>query len=290
MRDYFHIEGPACISFSGGRTSGYMLWRILQSHGGTLPDDVKVIFANTGKEMPETLDFVQECSERWNVPIAWVEYRPKIDGSKQYAVVDYYSASRMGEPFEAVITDRNYLPNPVARFCTAEMKIRTMHRHVKTVFGWTEWTSCIGFRADEQRRVVKLSNSSEGDFETRIAPLAMGGLTVSDVGAFWASQPFDLRLPNMKGRTMHGNCDLCFLKGSKQIYALIREQPKRALWWMAQEQRIYSGGTTKADAKGDPGSFRYDRPSYRRMYEMAALQGELLEFDDEPLQDCACTD
>ncbi len=64
MSDPFHITGPALISFSGGRTSGYMLWRILQAHGGTLPDDVYVTFANTGKEREETLRFVYECGSR----------------------------------------------------------------------------------------------------------------------------------------------------------------------------------------------------------------------------------
>lgn len=49
------IEGPALISFSGGRTSAYMLHQIIQAHGGTLPDDVVVAFANTGKEREVTL-------------------------------------------------------------------------------------------------------------------------------------------------------------------------------------------------------------------------------------------
>ena len=52
--DVYKIEGPACISFSGGRTSAYMLYKILQAWSGKLPDDVVVCFANTGKEMEET--------------------------------------------------------------------------------------------------------------------------------------------------------------------------------------------------------------------------------------------
>lgn len=286
-RDPFRIAGPAVISVSGGRTSGYMLWRILQSHGGQLPDDVRAMFANTGKEMPETLDFVRDMGERWGVPITWVEYRPKTDAGKQHAIVDWHNASRLWEPYAALIADRKYLPNPVARFCTIELKIRPMHRVVRK-WGWEEWTSCIGIRADEPRRVAKLAarSGAETAYETAIAPLAQAGIAVKDVSEFWRQQPFDLRLPNMGDRTMHGNCDLCFLKGADQIYSLIREQPKRAIWWMEQEAKIYSSG----QFRGDGARFRSDRPSYKQMYESAISQKELFEFGDEPLQDCFCVD
>src|SRR5690606_21274192 len=65
------ITGPAIISFSGGRTSRYMLKHIIDAHGGTLPDDVVVCFANTGKEMPETLDFVLRTEQEYGCPIVW---------------------------------------------------------------------------------------------------------------------------------------------------------------------------------------------------------------------------
>ena len=287
MTDPFLIEGPACISFSGGRTSGYMLWRILQAHGGKLPDDVVVMFANTGKEMGETLDFVQECSERWNVPITWVEYAGKGDDGKQIKVVDWHTASRNGEPYERLIVERNYLPNPVARFCTVELKVRPMHRYLKAL-GWDAWTSCVGMRADEPRRVAKLSNVYEGNHETRIAPLAQAGIAVEEVGRFWSEQPFDLRLPNMHGKTMHGNCDLCFLKGAHQLLALIRERPERAIWWMNMEQ--YSAENFVERTSGDSFRFKLHSPSYAAMHKMATQHGELFAFDDEPLQDCMCTD
>lgn len=141
--DPFKITGPTCISFSGGRTSGYMLWRVLQSNGG-LPDDCLTVFANTGKEVEETLEFVRECSLQWGIPITWVEY---TEGGG-VRVVDFETASRKGEPFEALIKKRQYLPNPVARFCTTELKILTAVRYLRGL-GWEEWDNLIGMRADE---------------------------------------------------------------------------------------------------------------------------------------------
>jgi 3'-phosphoadenosine 5'-phosphosulfate sulfotransferase (PAPS reductase)/FAD synthetase len=280
----FLIEGPAVISFSGGRTSGYLLNCIVQAHDGKLPEDVRVIFSNTGREMPETLDFVRECGERWGVPITWLEFMDHDEPQKRWREVEYGTASRQGEPFAALIGRKNYLPNPVTRFCTIELKIRPTKLYCQQALGWKEWTMVLGLRADEPRRVAKLSNST--DVFDRSAPLAAAGVSVGHVGDFWAKQPFDLNLPNMNGKTMHGNCDLCFLKGADQILSLVRENPKRAVWWMEQETRIQSSG----QAKGDGARFRSDRPAYAAMLQMATNHGELFAFDDEPLQDCMCTE
>ena len=129
MLDPFKITEPTCISFSGGRTSAYMLWRVLQSNGG-LPEEAIVCFANTGKEDEATLKFVQDCSDRWNVEIHWVEFQ---DADPAFKRVTFETASRDGEPFEALIRKRNYLPNPVTRFCTVELKIRSIHKYLKSL-------------------------------------------------------------------------------------------------------------------------------------------------------------
>ena len=283
MKDPFKISEPTSISFSGGRTSGYMLWRVLQSNGGTLPENTVVCFANTGKERDETLDFVQECSERWAVKITWLEYDGKDEcGKKQFKIVDHSSASRNGEPFMRLIRDRQYLPNPVARFCTVELKIRVIHRYLKSI-GMSEWNSFIGIRADEPLRVAKIGNNDYGKFETKEAPLARAGIAVAEVGKFWSEQPFDLKLPNMNGVTMHGNCDLCFLKGGNQILSLIRENPARAIWWIEAEAEALSSAPSGA-------FFRKDRPSYKSAYEMAINTTEMFPFHEESIECVGCTD
>ena len=73
MSNPYKIPEPALISFSGGRTSGFMLWNILQAYNGKLPEDIWVAFANTGKEAPETLDLIYEVSEKWGVHVNWLE-------------------------------------------------------------------------------------------------------------------------------------------------------------------------------------------------------------------------
>jgi 3'-phosphoadenosine 5'-phosphosulfate sulfotransferase (PAPS reductase)/FAD synthetase len=147
--DPFRIEGPACISFSGGRTSAYMLRRHLDAHGGRLPANVHVLFENTGKERLETLDFVRDCAERWGAYVRWLERDP--DAPHGFREVDYETASRRGEPFDQLITERKFLPNRRMRFCTQELKIEVM-RGFMTAEGYETWTNIVGLRRDVPRR------------------------------------------------------------------------------------------------------------------------------------------
>lgn len=280
-RDPFKITGPTCISFSGGRTSAYMLWRVLQSNGG-LPAGCVVAFANTGKEEEATLRFVRECATRWRIPITWLE-RPAGGGFTQ---TSFAKASRKGEPFDQLIRERNYLPNPVARFCTVELKILPAARLMEAC-GFEEWDVFIGFRADEPKRVAGLRSNPSGGTKgvDRHAPLASIGVGRHDIKAFWASQPFDLELPDVGGKTMHGNCDLCFLKPPAQRLSLVREKPSRVVWWAAKEGSIQSSG----QIEGDGARFTKDGPSYAQLAAFADQQGDFFDADQEAI-DCMCGD
>lgn len=273
------------ISFSGGRTSGMMLKTMIDDCGGKLPDNVKVLFANTGKELPETLDFVRDCAVNFGCEIIWLEYVWHDEPQKRWREVTYETASRDGEPFEALLLSRKFLPNPTMRFCTQDLKVRAMKLYAQQVLGWKHWDVAIGFRADEQRRVAKLAITQNEPYE-RYAPLARLGISAKDVGAFWGKQSFDLNLPNMNGKTMHGNCDLCFLKGANQVLSLIKEKPERADWWIKMESIPRT--KTELDTKTDV--FRKDRPSYAEMKAIATDTEDMFGFDDEAIECVGCTD
>ncbi|MBO6759295.1 MAG: phosphoadenosine phosphosulfate reductase family protein [Roseibium sp.] len=249
-------DGPVQIAFSGGRTSGYMLHQILEANGD-LPDRVEVTFQNTGREMPQTLDFVAEVGRRWRVMVTWLEYRKD---APFFEIVGHQGASRDGEPFEALIERRKFLPNQAARFCSTELKVRTAKRYLRSL-GWTHWTNCVGIRADEPHR---LNKPPPKDRWTVWTPLAAAGISRHDVAAFWRRQPFDLQLPNVNGNCWLGNCDGCFLKSEANIAALARDFPDRAAWWERMETKVRGLTTTKAAAQF---SKRYSRADMRRYME-----------------------
>ena len=269
----FLITEPTCISFSGGRTSAYMLWRVLKANNG-LPDEAIVCFANTGKEEEATLKFIQDCSEHWNVDIHWLEY---ISEKPMFKRVDFGSAARQGEPYEALIRKRQYLPNAVTRFCTTELKIRTIHKYLKSL-GWdhNETSDWVGIRADEMRRAAKIDRSR--------TPLVSAGVGIHDIDRFWKAQPFNLELPTYNGKTLAGNCDLCFLKPANQVFTLIKQKPERAVWWVKMEALALALASKPSGAV-----FRSDRPSYAQMLKFSQQQTDMFDPTEEGIA-CFCGD
>lgn len=219
------------MSFSGGRSSALAL-RILTING--VPENMRILFANTGKERQETLDFVHECEIRWKLPIVWIEATfSHYDLSKEtmissigYKKVNYQSASRNGEPFAEMIDWINcgIVPNRVSRFCTKYLKIVPMDRYMEQ---YGSYQKIMGIRHDEPERIVKHPDV--------IMPLNENKISHRMVREFWSKQPFDLQL-----RDYEGNCDLCHLKSRRKRLTILKENPEKAKWWIDQERKTNS--------------------------------------------------
>ncbi|WP_049732843.1 hypothetical protein [Rhizobium ecuadorense] len=247
MTNPYKIEGPALISFSGGRTSAYMLYQILQVHGGKLPDDVVVSFANTGKEREETLRFVHECGSRWGVRIRWVEWRPDRKESKYAAFeeVGFNSASRKGEPFKALIDIKKRMPNTFQRWCTTFLKIYAKDALMRQELGLEpgQYLEVIGLRDDEGLRILNGFARAETDKRKVRYPLANAKVKKPDVMRFWLGEntdPKNLTHPLPQGfdlglASWEGNCDFCFQKGKGIRKRLIRDNPQTPVWWHQRE-------------------------------------------------------
>lgn len=240
------------INFSGGRTSAYMTKRLIDE-GIT---DYLITFQNTGKEVTETLDFINECDIKWNLGIIWLEYRQPAG----FEVVNYESASRNGRPFTELLNQRpSGIPNQYFRFCTMELKINTLKRYLKSK-GITEYTSFNGIRYDEPHRWSKAQENTE-------LPLVKWKITKKDVIEFWNKQSFDLKV-----NEPYGNCDCCFLKGKGKLMKIAKEKPELLEYWIDIEKN--SGRTFKKDI------------SYQQI--LSISQNQIDMFLDDPGFDCFC--
>lgn len=254
MTNPYLITGPALISFSGGRTSALMLWNILLAHGGKLPDDVVVAFANTGKEREPTLRFVHECGSRWGVDIKWLEFvtdLKRVGPAGRIAEVGFNSASRNGEPLDRLIARKQALFSTLkGRWCTEKAKVQTLIDYMETRGHKPgALTEVIGFRADEYDRVVELPLKERNEGRLFAFPLAKAAIRKADVEAFWwgqgrsyenslQPQGFDLML-----RKGMGNCDHCPFLSDKARISRARRDPAGLDWWGGHEEaRNFSFG------------------------------------------------
>ena len=146
------------MSFSGGETSAFLLGWLLKNY----PDnEIEVVFANTGEENEETLEFVEQCSKYFNVHVTWVQYK-----RLSFEIVDFKTAYRtdniieiknkwQNHPFRHYIQDFG-IPNLENMTCTREMKEYVINRYLSSI-GWFPrlHSKCIGIRADEIDRIGK---------------------------------------------------------------------------------------------------------------------------------------
>ena len=123
-----------------------------------------------------------------------------------------------------------------------------------------DWTSLVGYRADEPRRVAKMrernARFADADGEWCQAPLADAGITKRRVMEFWARQDFDLGIDSELG-----NCVYCFFKFPTQSKSLpralkdippeLKGTPADINWWVRMEDKYSSRSIDSMQGDGD---------------------------------------
>lgn len=211
------------ISFSGGRTSAYMLWWILYNLSNEY--EIKVVFANTGKEVEGTLKFVKLCSIFWHVPIVWVEAVPRqskrgLWWGVDHKIVNFNTASRHGEPFEEMIK-RLGIPSTNAPFCSSQLKSKAIKSYLKSI-GWRKYYTAIGIREDEFERI----NLKHEKLRIIYPFITLFPVNKPMVFEWWSKQLFDLDIDPDKG-----NCDCCWKKDILRLVRISRKDKQSFQWW-----------------------------------------------------------
>lgn len=250
------------VSFSGGRTSAYMARRLQLEMAGHF--NLFFVFANTGQEREETLKFVNRCDHEFGWGVVWVEavVDPKNGNGTRHKVVTYDTASRAGEPFEAVIKKYG-IPNKPFPHCTRELKAKPINQYAKQL--GVDYVTAIGIRADEYRRV-----NGKAEASRIIYPLIdIWCVDKPTVQQFWKDQPFDLRL-----KEHEGNCSWCWKKSLKKHLRPINERPE-IFDFPRRMERLYAN----AGPSGMPQVFFRENRSTDDLFAMARRQLNLFDLD-----------
>lgn len=219
------------VSFSGGRTSAYLLHKLIE----LIPKEKLIInFANTGREDEATLKFIKDNEDYLGMKFNWIEFDLDENNKPTYKLVDFETASRNGEPLYKAIKHSTYVPNVMQRRCTIAAKIETMNRFmIKELLRYEDYVTYIGIRFDEPKRWSKELHQFGNNAQQKAYPLVDWKTTKKDVLEYWSKMPFDLQLVEP-----FGNCDLCFLKSTKRRLRVIQEKPEVAKWWSDIEQEM----------------------------------------------------
>lgn len=267
---------------SGGLTSAYMTRRLLTEYADEY--EMVVVFANTGQENNETLDFVRDCDVNFGFNTVWVEavvHAGRV--ACTHKIVNYETARRHGEPFEEVV-QKYGIPNHSYKHCTRELKENPIHHYVRSL-GWEKgsYLTAIGIRTDESHRVNRSVSKQTG--QVRIYPLVdFFPSDKIDVNDFWEQQSFRLQLKNYQG-----NCKVCFKKSDKKLQQLYRDNPRNFNIFAYLENQYGKVGTNKIKGivSTDPRKFYRGYRSVRDLIATFDPDAPPYKYDPEDNDGCS---
>lgn len=247
--------GPQVVSFSGGRTSAYLVCLMEQER--LKGADVHYVFMDTGAEHPKTYEFIRNIVHRWGIPLVCIRMVAlPMNKGVGYKVVPVDDLEPDLTPFRDML--RKYgAPDAARPHCSNKMKERPFQRYCKERFG-KDYTTWLGIRADEPNRL--------GEREGIRFLAELTSATKQDVLNWWGTQPFDL------GISEHlGNCVFCVKKADGKLNLATRDESMMFLAFNG----LVSGDDVRTEGLKNPEQSRKMYRGHRTLTEMALLFPDL---------------
>lgn len=267
------------VTVSGGRSSA-MMARHIQTSEIYADCNKLYVFANTGMERPETIDFLKNIEKHWGIELIKIEgvYSEIMGVGVSYNIVDWENLDMSCRPFEGAIKHKNKgifegLPHQKAPYCSGMLKTLPCEAFADDIFGKDNYVKAIGYRLEDMPKRITLPEIKED--KKRIYPLFTDFETIigqRELNHFWNAQPFKLQIHNK-----FGNCSLCWKKSTNHLLENIRKGTPHIDWMRKMEQKY---GNT---------SFR-EKLSIDDLVRMASLPTTMeILFPDEEEDKCVCT-
>jgi cellobiose-specific phosphotransferase system component IIB len=227
------------VTVSGGRSSAMMARHIQISE--KYKDYNKVfVFANTGMERYETIQFLKDIEKHWKLPLIKIEgvYSDVMGVGVSYKTVEWDELNMNAQPFSDAIMHKNKgefdgLPNQEAPYCSDIMKTIPCKKLADSIFGVNNYVKAIGFRKEDMPKRITFAEIKED--KKRIFPLLTDfemPIGQIELNKWWEAQPFKL---GIHGK--FGNCELCWKKSDSNLIDVIRYGTRFVEWWDKHEKK-----------------------------------------------------
>lgn len=211
------------ISFSGGRTSAYLVYLMEQKRINE-GWDVEYIFMDTGAEHPKTYDFLRDVVSNWGIKLTCLQgdFDQPVGEGHSYNVVSVNDLKH--DPVNGTygqMMNKYGVPTIASAWCTSRMKEETHNKYCNDVYGKGNYVTWLGMRIDEPRRLHIGKNP-------RLRYLAeISDFEKSDILQWWKEQPFNLQIDEHLG-----NCVFCFKKMNAKVALAERDEPELFKAWL----------------------------------------------------------
>ena len=253
-------------SVSSGYSSVLMAWRMAEWY-----PDHNIIFAmaNTSKERPESLEFMNQCDNYFNLNMTWIEAEFHKKGTGvSFNVVKYEDLKTNGEIFEEGIKKFG-IPSKINKWCNRDMKVIPLKKYADSIFGVDNYSIAVGIRIDEVDRVGKSFKTNNTFY-----PLIDNNISTIERNKFWKNQLIQIKIPAYKG-----NCDLCFAKSNRKLMTIIKEEPNLFEWWDDMINKY-----SKISIEGKPSYNSYAENGGHNFYRNNLSIQELVEMAKQPFR------
>ena len=150
-----HNELPHVVKFSGGRSSGMLLFMLLENGLLNQKRGDVIVFNDTSAEHPETYTFAAMCKRiaeaQYGIPFFWTQFQTYEDArnGKWVRLPTYRLVKPVpwaederngyhwkGEAFEELLSWAGYVPNQFQRTCTQNLKLEVTRQFLR------DWFAC----------------------------------------------------------------------------------------------------------------------------------------------------
>jgi hypothetical protein len=209
------------VSFSGGRTSAYMVHCIEQMRKrGEWLGSVEYVFMDTGAEHPKTYEFIKKCVEHFGIKLTCLQgdFEQPVGVGHSYKVVPIESLKHdmINGPFGRLMAKYG-VPTVASAWCTSRMKEETHDKYCNDKYGKDNYVTWLGIRADEPKR-LRIGKNPMLRYMAEITDFEK-----EDVLDFWESMLFNLEIDEHLG-----NCVFCFKKSINKVALAARDEPALA--------------------------------------------------------------